>query len=397
MSKARWFFGAVLLLAGVVAGGFYFVRLAVIDMATFAIESVQNFHLGGQALGEIKRKNIAVSPRFSSEEEKKTRSLVPNIGIVVEGVEATVGSVDLTIDSVLFEYSVKSNTARVTIPGGVVNVSMLPSGAVVGEKDLLRCDVGARVILEWRGNLLLQHLKKMVFGKAESISSISRVQYIDDNNVSCTNIATGEVIPVYKKVNFGFDVVDDTGIKLNTEVSLLMEEPSRFLYLGIDDLLIDQDSKEKRIDVYVPKFKLSSDDFALSVSGSLALDDTCYISSHFGCKMDILLEMQGHGKLFNLLSKSAADRFWVDDESGKKMLEGIDSIRRVTRRAADRYDESSDTVTLALKSDGGELSVGKMSFDQFSAEVLKEADGDNREKALGKDDKGDKVTPGKEY
>ncbi|ASI47689.1 hypothetical protein AOV_02305 [Anaplasma ovis str. Haibei] len=322
-------------------------------------------------------------------EDIEIQGVIPR-EVLLRNFKVDVGAgVSIVAESLSLSYSVSDNMFNIALPGGSVQIFGLPQDAE-DESGAVECKTSASYSAVFEDSLLMHVLRKLVLGNAAKKNEVVKFTYSDEGGVACFDAASGGYVSVYDRAHLS--VEDDElaskggeqefAVTLNSEVVRNEgADGSGGLFLQAKGLSLSQSrgsaEAERALYADIQHIELRSDGFSLLVHGNTSLSESCMLISPARCKSDLHFELRG----FAEFSKFVADivqqtRLGKEHEAISEVVSEvnymalfeviIDAIKSASIVAKD----DADTITFTIKSNGNKLTIGTMSFLEFSELVM---------------------------
>lgn len=376
MSRARCFLIFFLLLCGIVGGSVFLCRVVIKDMATGLFESLKENGLfpGGMSVDYDKMSfGLSLSPKAEedrgSEVKGEAKPTFPHVNITLSGfsIGEKEKGLQLEADAVEIAYGITGKHVRIAIPKGFVDITNIDESFGEGYEDL-RCSVNPILVIEWRDNLFLATVKKLLSRKGNKGegNKVVSFNYVDVGGINCKGLSKGEDISVYNDARFKFRVTGDSEVHADAEINT-KERPAGKLSLKVSDIVVRFSKSEKMSNVSVAQAELWGDDFSSTLDGSIVLSEKCEHYSLFNiCECDFTIGMAGYDNLWNFFEEILQKRHVLDEE-GRVMIMShsmFHGIKKVVRDISTVGGD--DKLTLNLKKmRNGNITVGNITFAEF--------------------------------
>ncbi|KAA8474419.1 hypothetical protein F0Q53_02650 [Anaplasma marginale] len=367
--------GLLILVCGLLAGAYPASRWLAKQVSLSVVDAMR-----GAGHGVFPVKSV-------SYEDIEIRGIIPR-QILLQNFKVDVGGVSVVAESLSLSYDGSDNMFNLALPGGSVQIFGL-SPEAEGESGVIECKTSASYSAVFKDSLLLQVLKKLVLRK-EATNEVVKFTYSDEAGVSCFDAASGEYVPVYDRAHLSVednapaseDGKQGFAVTLNSEVVRNKSaDGSGGLFLQAKGLSLSQlrgsAEAEKALYADIQHIELRSDGFSLLVHGNTSLSESCMLLSPAKCKSDLHFELRGFAEFSKFVSDIVQQTHLGKEQEavGEVAREVnymalfeviIDAIKSVSIAAKD----DADTITFTVKSDGNTLTIGTMSFLEFSELVM---------------------------
>ncbi|ACZ49236.1 hypothetical protein ACIS_00657 [Anaplasma centrale str. Israel] len=324
-----------------------------------------------------------------SYEDIEIRGVIPR-QILLQNFKVDVGGgVSVVATSLSLSYDGSNNMFNLALPGGSVQILGL-SPEVEGESGVIECKTSASYSAVFKESLLLQVLKKLVLRK-EATNEVVKFTYSDEDGVACFDAESNRYVSVYDRAHLSVedderaseDGEHEFAVTLNSEIVRDRDTDGSgglfFQAKGFSLLQLRGSAKaEKVLHADVERVELRSDGFGLVVHGNTSLSESCMMISPARCKSDLHFELRGFAEFSKFVSDLVRQAARPSKDEATSGAAGevnymalfeviIDALKSVSSLADGDID---DTITFSVKSDGNNLTIGTMSFMEFSELVM---------------------------
>ncbi|QJC27582.1 hypothetical protein ANPL_02615 [Anaplasma platys] len=375
MSRARCFLIFFLLLCGIVGGGVFLCRIVIKDVTLGLLESLKGNGVfpDGMSVGY---ENISFGLSLSSEALEdavsEAQQAFPSINVLLDGffVSEKDNGMKLKAEAIKVSYGIAGRRMSVSLPRGFVDIENVSASFGEGYGDL-RCSVDPVLVVEWRDNLFLSAIKKLLYKKGDkgAENQVVSFSYVDADGISCKDLNTGKDVSVYNDALFKFGVLDDVEVRADAEVNA-KDRPDGKLSLKLSDVVVRFFKNERLSDVSITSAELRGDDFLLTLNGGTALSEKCGPSPLGVCEFELTLGFEGYDNFWKFFEEILQKRQVLDEDSGsfimhRSMFQGI---KQVIRDVSVKGD--GDKLVLDLrKTRDGNVMLGSITLAEFFRSV----------------------------